>query len=254
MVNDKLDDIFGSLADPTRRDILQRLLSGEMSINRLAKQYAISLPAVSKHLKVLEAAQLITRERRGRQHFIKLRAVNFQNATDHLLYYQAALDNRLDSLDLYMQGKMKAAKTPPPAKKRPLQTIRLTHIFNASIEKVWQVYTDPEHISKWWGPKGSTVVQCYNDLRVDGVWRFAFRGVENHDYVVSGQYQHVELYKKLVYTDGFGEAGHTRPEALVTITFEVLPDGKTKLTKESVAPQSVHQLQASWLKVAQADL
>src|SRR5689334_8134696 len=67
-----LDGTFGALADPTRRGIILALANGEASVSELAKPYGISLPAISKHLSVLEEAGLIFRERRGRIHFCSL--------------------------------------------------------------------------------------------------------------------------------------------------------------------------------------
>lgn len=253
MVNNKLNTIFSSLADPTRRDILQRLLDGELSVNELAKAYDMSLPAVSKHLRVLETANLIKKERRGRQHFIRLVEHNFQDAADYLLYYQTVLNKRLDSLDRYIQKGM----APMPKQKKHLkhdtdkQTLVMTHVFDAPLEKVWDAYTDPRHVSEWWGPKNTNVLGCYNDVRVGGMWRFAFRGAAEQDYIVSGTYKKVDNLKKLVYSDGFGEADSDRPEALVTVKFTQLSGGKTELTKTSVAPRTVHQLQAAWLKAAE---
>lgn len=253
MVNNKLNTIFSSLADPTRRDILQRLLTGKLSVNELAKDYDMSLPAVSKHLRVLEAANLIKKERRGRQHIIGLIEHNFQDAADYLLYYQTVLNKRLDSLDRYIQkGAVpmpKHEKHSKPDNKR--QTLVMTHIFDAPVEEVWEAYTDPRHVSEWWGPKNATILGCYNDVRVGGIWRFAFRGAAEQDYVVSGTYRNVDRLRELVYSDGFGEADSDRPEALVTVRFTQLPDGKTELTKTSVAPRAVHQLQAAWLKAAE---
>jgi uncharacterized protein YndB with AHSA1/START domain/DNA-binding transcriptional ArsR family regulator len=253
MVNGDLDDVFGSLADPTRRDILRRLLTGEMSVNKLAKAYNISLPAVSKHLKVLEAAGLISKERRGRQHFIHLNADSFQGAADHLLYYQTVLNKRLDSLDRYLKkGEKMMPYTQTSAKKSAMQTLTVSHIFDAPIEKVWEVYINPQDISQWWGAEVTEVLSCYNDVRVGGVWRFTFKGSDGLTYLMSGQYQEVEKPRLLKYTDGFGEADSERPEAVVTIVFEELPEGKTKLTKTSVASRTTHQLQAAWLKSAEA--
>src|SRR3989344_2906220 len=67
-----LDGTFGALADQTRRNIILQLARGEVSVSELAKPYGISLPAVSKHLSVLEEAGLIFRERRGRIHYCRL--------------------------------------------------------------------------------------------------------------------------------------------------------------------------------------
>ncbi len=66
----RLDDVFGSLADPTRRDILRRAACSELTVNEIANHYDMSLAAVSKHLKVLEQAKLITKRKKGRRHLV----------------------------------------------------------------------------------------------------------------------------------------------------------------------------------------
>ena len=250
MVNNKLSSTFGSLADPTRRDILQRLLERELSVNELAKSYDMSLPAVSKHLRVLEEANLITRERRGRKHFIKLVENNFENAADHLLYYRTILNKRLDSLEGYLNDTSRHTKqrkdTPRPEEN---QTLIMKHIFDVPIQQLWDVYTNTKHIPEWWGPRGTTVLECENDIRPGGKWRFVFSGSDGRQYVACGIYKDVDKYTKLVYSDGFGEVDSNRPEATVTVTFAQLPDGRSELIKTSTAPRSVHQLQAAWLKV-----
>lgn len=252
MVNKNLNDVFGSLSDPTRRDMLQRLLGGKMSVNQLAQAYEMSLPAVSKHVKVLEAAGLVTRERRGRQHFVRFSAKNFRDATDHLLYYESTLQKRLDSLDEYLRtGRTRIQTiTHEPTES---QTITVSHIFDAARERVWQAYVHPDELMHWWGGSTRRLRSSYNDVRVGGMWRFTVGGSDNKEYLMSGMYREVEPGHRLVYTDGLGEADKARPEALVTVTFEDLPDGKTKLTKESVAPRAVHQLQAAWMKAIECD-
>jgi DNA-binding transcriptional ArsR family regulator len=70
----RLDEVFSALADPTRRAILTRLARGEASVSDLAEPFAMSLPAVSKHLKILEAAGLLTRSKDGRVHRLQLKA------------------------------------------------------------------------------------------------------------------------------------------------------------------------------------
>ncbi|HET6747115.1 MAG TPA: metalloregulator ArsR/SmtB family transcription factor [Candidatus Saccharimonadales bacterium] len=251
MVNASLSNIFSALSDPTRRDILQRVLHKEQSVNQLANAYAMSLPAVSKHIKILEAAQLITKERVGRQYIIRLSDERIQMAAKHLLEYQTTLDTRLESLDHYLQGTDVAADKPSHTSKPSNQTLTMSHVFNATPRQVWDAYTEPRHIERWWGASTIRLANCYNDVRVGGMWRFAIENPHGQEIVVSGQYKEVTPYQRLTYTDGFGEPSSTRPQALVTITLEQLTGGKTKLTKTSTASKAVHQLQASWLRLAQ---
>jgi DNA-binding transcriptional ArsR family regulator len=95
----RLDAIFGALADPTRRSILQRLTRGEASVAELAKPFRISQPAVSRHLQVLERAGLITRSRRGTARLSHLRADPLRDATVWLAGYRGYWEQSYDRLD-----------------------------------------------------------------------------------------------------------------------------------------------------------
>jgi DNA-binding transcriptional ArsR family regulator len=101
---DTLSTTFAALADPTRRAILARLTSGEASVTELAEPFDISLPAVSKHLKVLERAGLIARNRDAQWRRCRLAAAPLRDAADWLDYYREFWDARLDRLDTYLAG------------------------------------------------------------------------------------------------------------------------------------------------------
>lgn len=79
-----LDDVFGALADVTRRDILRRLSREDLTVGRIAEPYQISLPAISKHLNVLEKAGLVGRKKIGREQFVRLIAGNLCSADEYL--------------------------------------------------------------------------------------------------------------------------------------------------------------------------
>ncbi|MFT3924121.1 MAG: metalloregulator ArsR/SmtB family transcription factor [Myxococcales bacterium] len=98
----RLDATFTALADPTRRDILRRLSLGELSVGDLADPYEMSLNAVSKHLKVLEGAQLIRRRVEGRTHHISLRAEPLSDAVTWLEFYRGFWEGRLDALEVLL--------------------------------------------------------------------------------------------------------------------------------------------------------
>jgi DNA-binding transcriptional ArsR family regulator len=102
MVNNqkKITAIFAALADPTRRSILVRLSNnGEGPVTTLAKPFRISLPAVSRHLRVLETARLIDRRREGRVHMIRVRPAGFKQAQDWMAQFAAGWDFSFDALD-----------------------------------------------------------------------------------------------------------------------------------------------------------
>ena len=97
-----LDATFAALADPTRRAILARLALGEASVGELASPFQVSLPAISKHLRVLESAGLMAREREGRVHRCRLVAGPLHAAADWLLFYRRFWEGSFDSLADYL--------------------------------------------------------------------------------------------------------------------------------------------------------
>jgi DNA-binding transcriptional ArsR family regulator len=102
MSPDRLSATFAALADPTRRAILARLASGEASVTRLAEPFEMSLPAVSKHLKVLERAGLIARSREAQWRPCRLQAGPLKDATGWLDHYRRFWDESFDRLDAYL--------------------------------------------------------------------------------------------------------------------------------------------------------
>lgn len=99
-----LDRIFGSLADATRRDILRRSARKKLSISELAAPYDLSLAAISKHIRVLQEAGLISKERSGKQYFIYLSPETFNDAMSYLRDYERLWNDRLDSLERYLSS------------------------------------------------------------------------------------------------------------------------------------------------------
>ena len=102
MTAERLDRTFGALADPTRRAILARLAKGEASVTELAEPFDMSLPAVSKHLKVLEHAGLVSRGRERQRRPARLRAAPLKEVAAWTERYRRFWDERYDRLDEYL--------------------------------------------------------------------------------------------------------------------------------------------------------
>jgi len=98
-----LDNTFAALADPTRRRILEQLSLGDRCVTDLAKPYSMSLPAVSKHLRVLERAGLVRRRRSGRVHHMKLEAAPMKQAAQWIEEYRRFWEGSLDRLAAYLE-------------------------------------------------------------------------------------------------------------------------------------------------------
>jgi DNA-binding transcriptional ArsR family regulator len=108
---DRLDATFAALADPTRRAILARLASGEASVGELAEPFDMSLPGVSKHLKVLERAGLIARSRTAQWRPCRLEAGRLKEAAEWIEHYRRFWDESFDRLDHYLRQMQQAKGT-----------------------------------------------------------------------------------------------------------------------------------------------
>lgn len=120
MQTDPLSRTFAALADPTRRAILSRLASGEASVKELAAPFRMSLPAISKHLKVLERAGLISRGQEAQWRPRRLEAAPLKEVSDWVEVYRRLWEERLNRLDGYLRTLQAAETTPksaPPAKR-----------------------------------------------------------------------------------------------------------------------------------------
>jgi DNA-binding transcriptional ArsR family regulator len=103
LTDDRLDATFAALADPTRRAILRRLTMGEATVTEIAAPFEMTLPAVSKHLKVLERAGLIARGREAQWRPCKLQAEPLKEVADWVGEYRTFWEERFDRLDAYLR-------------------------------------------------------------------------------------------------------------------------------------------------------
>ncbi|MGE5392989.1 MAG: ArsR/SmtB family transcription factor [Candidatus Saccharibacteria bacterium] len=109
----QLNTVFGSLSDPTRRDILKRISRGGMSIGQIARHYDLSFAAVAKHLNVLARAKLVHKTRRGKEQIVTIAPKPLAEAYGYLDKYRRLWENRLDSLGGYLKEINKPAGGKP---------------------------------------------------------------------------------------------------------------------------------------------
>ena len=112
---DQLSSTFAALADPTRRAILARLALGETSVTELAAPFQMTLPAVTKHLKVLQRAGLITRGRQAQWRPCRIEALPLAGAAAWIEPYRAMWETKLDRLDGYLRGLQRGADCGGPS-------------------------------------------------------------------------------------------------------------------------------------------
>ena len=127
------------------------------------------------------------------------------------------------------------------------QGLVVERIFDAPRELAWRAWTEPEHLMRWYGPKGFASPTCEIDFRVGGRHLFGLRSPDGHGYWTAGVYREIVPLERFVYTDSFAdEHGNVVPathygmgedvptETIVTVTLEELDGGKTKLTLRQV--------------------
>lgn len=107
-----LDRVFSALSDPIRRGIIARLADGEATVSELAAPYAVSMPAISKHLRVLETAGLITRSRDRQFRRSSLQAQGMRGAFDWLERYRILWDSRIDRLEAHLREQRRDEEAP----------------------------------------------------------------------------------------------------------------------------------------------
>lgn len=198
MVNSQraLDLAYGALSDPTRRAMLNRLARGEATVGELAQPFAMSLPAVSKHVCVLERAGLLSRRRRGRHQVCRLEPDGLGSA--------AAWLERQHSF-WTIQLRDPALTDPAPAdlvrtETRGNGTVIATVIVGAPRPVVFTAFTDPAVLAQWfWPQRFGTRVEV--DLRPGGGFGIRADGLsEGPDMEVTGTYRDIEAPARLTMT------------------------------------------------------
>ena len=111
-VSRRLDAVFGALSDPIRRTILARLAQGECSVTTLSEPFAVSAPAITKHLRVLESSGLITRRKEGRVNYCTLNEASLREADDWIQQQRAFWQQQLDALDKYLKREKGVCDSP----------------------------------------------------------------------------------------------------------------------------------------------
>jgi len=115
--------------------------------------------------------------------------------------------------------------------------IRGTRVFDAPRELVWKVWTEPEHIGRWWGPNGFTTTTHKMEVKAGGVWRFVMHGPDGRDYQNKITFIEVVKPERLVYKHGGGDRDLEPVNFRVTVTFAE-EGGKTRLEMRSVFPSA----------------
>ena len=208
-----LDRIFAALGDPTRRAILARLeREPAVSVSELARPFAIKLPAVMKHLDVLAGAGLIRRGKTGRTVSVELEPEPMRAA---MAWLNATNGSGFSSRPPCGLCRGKGAGR--------MTSLTLVRQIKARPSIVYEAFTRPEQIARWWGPDAGPVLVSEADVRVGGRFRVRFRMLDGSEHESTGAYLEVTPNERLVFT--WRWVGEEDPESKVTVELRPVAGG-----------------------------
>ena len=258
MPTDPLSTTLAALADPTRRGLLARLTLGESSVTELAEPYAMSLAAISKHLKLEAKANLERCNRRCRRQSCRLDA----GSAAPRLPTGGTLADAWDA-----QPRPAQATTPPAtlhgaATKMPAidpaiplehRELTLIRTYDAPRALVFAALTDPRHLAHWWGPHGFTNPVCEFDPRPGGVLRIDMHAPDGQVYPTRGEVLEIVPPERLVFTvAALDPDGSSRLENLTTVTLVETIDTQATAAEGAPANPAVRTELTLHVRVLQA--
>ena len=240
---DDLSRVFAALADPTRRDMVARLTNADATVGELAAPYEVTVQAVSKHLRVLEDAGLISRTRRAQQRPAHLEADVLDLMTKWIERYRRQAEQRYVRLDTVL-----AEIEPTPPRRvgmtaatphdteivvdDTVPTIRATREFDHPVANVFRAHTDSRLFARWIGPHGFTTAIDDWDCRTGGNWSYTQIDTGGERYGFYGSFHEIRPDALIVQTFTFAEL----PDVVVLdrVTFTELDGGRTRVTTLSL--------------------
>ena len=203
-----LDLKFAALADPTRRAILSRLAAGEATVAELHLPFAISQPAISKHLKVLERAGLIDAGRSAQSRPRRLRPDALRETAEWAERIRRQWRDSFDRLDEFLdqnpepEGPTMTATT-ADAQTKPEFVISRT--FDAPRARVWRAWTEPDQMLRWLGPKGTTGEVLSAEVRPGGLLHWKMTGADGAVMWGRAIYRDIVPMDRLTYVQSFSD-------------------------------------------------
>ena len=210
MPPDRLSTTLSALADPTRRAILARLARGEASVKELAEPFEMSLPAVSKHLKVLQRAGLISRGARRNGGHAGSKASRCATSrpgsrTTAAFGTRASIASTPISRSFSKETRMAAATDATG-----FPELTFTRVFDAPRELVFKVWTDPYHVAQWWGPHGFAIPVCNVDARQGGRFDVHMQGDDGIILPSVGEFFEVVPPSRIVFSSNLEDGDGNR--------------------------------------------
>jgi uncharacterized protein YndB with AHSA1/START domain/DNA-binding transcriptional ArsR family regulator len=195
------NDAFKALAHPLRREIVERLSGGVATVGEVTRDFAVSKPTISRHLKMLEDARVVSRVVDGRTHRLALRPQALAEASDWIENQRERWERLFDVVGEYLEERSGAAVTGESG-----QVVRIERTFAASAEEVFDAWTSPEVMRRWFhcGVDWDTPL-AEVDLRVGGKVRVVMRRPDGTEVEAQGEYKLIDRPHRLVMTWAFDD-------------------------------------------------
>jgi len=232
-----LDAIFAALAHPIRRAILERLAEGDCTVGELARPHDVSLPAISKHLRVLEDAGLLEQTPTGRVRRCALKGAPLSAAFSWIVQYRIFWEDMLDGIAEKLEPGGTTMTTAKSKTRTTTGTVRLRRVFKAPRERVFNAFLDPDAFAKWIPPNGYTAHVYKFEPKVGGSHRMSFSSLDKTDtHFFGGKYLEIKPNERLRYTDKFeSDNPEMQGEMRVTVTFKDMPGGtEVRIVQEGI--------------------
>jgi uncharacterized protein YndB with AHSA1/START domain/DNA-binding transcriptional ArsR family regulator len=232
------NDVFKALAHPTRREIVERLSGGPATVAEVARGFEVSKPTISRHLRLLEEAGVVSRVIVGRNHRLALDARTLAETADWIETQRARLERLFDVVEEYLEERKE-----PMAAEREL---RIERTFDAPAERVFDAWTDPEVMRRWYhaGPDWETP-EVEVDPRVGGKVRVVMRRPDGTEVSLSGTYTEIERPQRLAMTCTFSD-DPDRAEQLIELSFSETDGTTTVVLVNSRIPTDERRDAQQW--------
>lgn len=223
-IEETLDKAFAALAHPARRAILVRLTQSDASVNTLAEPLDMSLPAVSRHIRVLEDAGLITRSQQAQFRPCALNPKAMKAVNDWTAQYSPIWQARFDEMEEIL-NKLKDTDMTSDG-----NWVKIERRFDANINLVWDMWTKPELFQTWYGPNGFKVPEAEMDTVVGGIRKICMK-METPERTMqmwfTGVYKEINAPHRLVYTESMCDADGV----IISPQSMGMPDGHPDVTE-----------------------
>jgi uncharacterized protein YndB with AHSA1/START domain/DNA-binding transcriptional ArsR family regulator len=237
----RLDDVFAALAHPIRRAIIERLAEGECTVGELAEPHDVSLPAISQHLRALEEVGLLEQTHTGRVRRCALKGGPLSAAFSWIVQYRIFWEDMLDDIGEKLERRGTTMTATNAKSRTTTGTVRLSRVFKAPRERVFNAFLDPDAFAKWIPPNGYTAHVYKFEPKVGGSHRLSFSSLDKKDtHFFGGKFLEIRRNERLRYTDKFeSDDPEMQSEMRVTVTFKDVPGGtEVKIVQEGV-PRSI---------------